>query len=735
MNNRDVAVVGMACVFPDAADLSSYWRNLVNGVDAIRDLPPERWAGSRNLDLPPDHAGHISCRRGGFVPMPFLFDSLRFKVMPNVARDGDVDQFVILRVLADALEDAGIAEEHASRRNADVIVGRGVYHSNKMAEIFVRADLMDRLRCYLGQRFPQLGENALGNMVEEIEAFLPSPDVDTMATAIPNLVASRAANRLDLRGTAYMVDAACASSLLAVEHGVRRLREGLCDVALACGANFSQVPSFWYLFTQIRAVSLNGQIRPFDRDADGLVIGEGAGAVVLKRLADARRDGDRVYAVVRGAGSSSDGRDVGILAPSSPGQVLAFQRAYDDAGTDPDSIGLLEAHGTGTLQGDATELRTIKTFFGSAKTRHATRAMGSVKSMIGHTMPAAGIASFIKTVLALSNKVLPPSLHCERPHPELEDAPFYVNTHSRPWMHPPGGAPRRAGVSAFGFGGINSHVVLEEAVPGCRARAQVTVPDTEGRAPDEDAASPLLRVRDPLPALDRPSELLAFTGKTPVDVAHQLRRAARFLTEDQAPHSLEDLAYTLVRDLPNDSPCRLACVVESLGPLPERLAEIARRLEAGENPDAPHEMVFYRGAGAPEPGAVAAVFPGLGFPGLVGHYPDHLMTSCLHFPPARECLDRVEHRDDHGDDPLPTSFLLQPPSHLSEAERSRLRHRFTIVLGEDEGLPRPDERKLSAPPGRAQAVGHGHAREQLGGLERSRGVPDPVRHALRTESR
>lgn len=696
MTGRDVAVVGMACVFPDAADMSSYWRNLVNGVDAIRDLPPERWAGSRNLDLPPGHAGHIACRRGGFVPLPFLFDPLRFKVMPNVVRDGDVDQFVILRVLADALEDAGIGEEHACRRNADVIVGRGVYHSNKMVEIFLRADLMDRLRCYLGQRFPQLGENDLGNMVEEIEAFLPSPDVDTMATAIPNLVASRAANRLDLRGTAYMVDAACASSLLAVEHGVRRLREGLCDVALACGANFSQVPAFWYLFTQIRAVSPSGQIRPFDRDADGLVIGEGAGAVVLKRLEDARRDGDRVYAVVRGAGSSSDGRDAGILAPSSAGQVLAFQRAYRDAGIDPDTIGLLEAHGTGTLQGDLTELRTIKTFFGSAKSRHATRAMGSVKSMIGHTMPAAGIASFIKTVLALSNKILPPSLHCERPHPELEDAAFYVNTHSRPWMHPPGGAARRAGVSAFGFGGINCHVVLEEAVPGCRARAQVAVPASDERLPDEEVASPVLRVRDPRPALNRPSELLAFAGKTPGDVTHQLRRAARFLTEDRAPHCLEDLAYTLIRDLDTDSPCRLAFIAESLESLPERLEEIARRLGAGENPDAPHSMIFYRGPGAPERGAVAAVFPGLGFPGLVGHYTDHLMASCAHFPPARSCLDRVEHRDDHDEDPLPTSFLLQPPSHLSEAEQSRLRHRFTIVLGEDEDLPRPDERKLSA---------------------------------------
>jgi acyl transferase domain-containing protein len=376
--------------------------------------------------------------------------------------------------------------------------------------------------------------------------------------------------------------------------------------------------------------------------------------------------------------------------------VLAFERAYEDAGVDPDSIGLLEAHGTGTLQGDATELQTIKSFFGSAKTPHATRAMGSVKSMIGHTMPAAGIASFIKTVLALSNKILPPSLHCERPHAELEDAPFYVNTYARPWMHAPGGAPRRAGVSAFGFGGINSHVVLEEVALARRGRVQVAASAAEAEVSDEEAAAPQLRVREPLPALERPSELLAFSGDTPDDVAQQLRRVARFVGEDRAPHSLEDLAYTLARELSNDSPCRLAFVAESLASLPERLEGFARRLDAGESPDAPHEMVLYRGVGAPARGAVAGVFPGLGFPGLVGHYTDHLMTSCLHFPTARDCLDRVERRDAHEEDPLPTSFLLQPPSHLSEAERNRLRHRFTIVLGEDEGLPRPDERKLSA---------------------------------------
>ncbi len=204
-------------------------------------------------------------------------------------------------------------------------------------------------------------------------------------------------------------------------------------------------------------------MRPFDRRADGLLAGEGGGAVILKRLDDALRDGNAIYAVVKGVGSASDGREVDVLAPSSSGQVLALENAYADAGIERDSIGYLELHGTGTVVGDLTELATIKTFFGTVHEPATARAMGSVKSMIGHCMPAAGIAAFIKTTLALSNKILPPSLHCEEPRPELADAPFYLNAQTRPWVHNAAHGPRRAGVNAFGFGGINAHVVLEEA--------------------------------------------------------------------------------------------------------------------------------------------------------------------------------------------------------------------------------------------------------------------------------
>lgn len=701
MSDRDIAVVGMACVFPAAADMPAYWRNIVNGVNAIREIPAERWPGARNIQLPREHDAHIACTHGGFIPTPFRFDPLRFKVMPNVVKSGDIDQFVILQMIDDALRDAGIGPDDPCRADTDVIVGRGGYTSNKALEIFMRAELCDRLDAFLERRLPQVRASEREALVEEIKASLPDFDVDSLATSIPNLVASRAANRLNLRGAAYNVDAACASSLLSVEQAMRRLREGLCEVGVACGVNFTHTPPFWYLFTKLLAVSLSGRIAPFDRNADGLLLGEGAGAVVLKRAADARRDGDRVYAVVKGAGSSSDGREVGVLAPSSGGQVRALQRAYADAGVDPDSIGYLEGHGTATVIGDATELQSIKAFFGSSDGRPATRTLGSVKSMIGHTMPAAGIASLIKSALALSNKILPPSLHCDAPHPELEDAPFFVNTVARPWLHSPHHGPRRAGINAFGFGGINAHVVLEEVIPASvRSMASAVTVRAADTPPPAEAASeaPPLSAREIYPGLDRPSELLLFSGDTVQALVDRVRRVRRFAAADRGGFTLEDLAYTLVLEVNHDAPVKLGTIVDNLAALDARLEAVETQLLADAPAFRGHEGDFFSVDAARPAGRVAALFPGLAFPGLVGHYPDHLMKYCMHFPRMREAFDLVEARDEHPDDRTPTSYLLNPPAHLPETERTRLRQRFSLQpldALDPEGPLDPELRQLS----------------------------------------
>jgi acyl transferase domain-containing protein/phosphopantetheinyl transferase len=684
----------MACVFPGAENLNRFWRNLACGTDAISRLPVDRWPGSRNVDLPPDHGAYIGCRRGGFVPTPYHFDPARHKVMPNVAAHGDPDQFILLDILADALDDAGIGPDDPRRQRTDLVVGRGGYTSNKMMEIFLRADGFERVLDFLKKRFVGLDGKELDRLASEMRATLPQYDVDGLASSIPNLVPSRAANRLDLQGSAYTVDAACASSLIAVEDGMRRLRDGRCDLAIAAGISFVHVPSFWYLFTRILAMSPTEQIRPFDRRADGMLIGEGAGAVVLKRVEDALRDKDRVYAVVRGAGSASDGRSVGVLAPSSQGQVRALEQAYRDAGEiDPDTIGFLEAHGTGTPAGDLVEIETIKSFFGPRKARQAFRTMGSVKSMVGHLMPAAGMASFIKTALALSNKILPPSLHCEQPHPALGEIDFYVSGETRPWLHPPG-TPRRAGINAFGFGGINAHLVLEEVVAAPRRAA--------GAGPKKKSeGAHVLTPRPIRSGVDRPSELLSFSAPDRAALAGRLRQVARFLRNDRAPFTLEDLAWTLGRDANAHRACRLGLVASTLDGLAEHLEGLAERLEKESLATWEPEGLFYEENGAASNGHVAAVFPGIAFPGLVGEFPRHLLTNCLQFPVVREVFDQVEGRDGHPGDPIPTSYLLLPPAHLDQEERAALQSRFApppMVVGEEaitvSQLP-PDERNLS----------------------------------------
>src|SRR6185503_11868787 len=243
--------------------------------------------------------------------------------------------------------------------------------------------------------------------------------------------------------------------------GIKSLVTGECDLVLAGGIQVSTTFPISLLFSQLGALARSGRIRPFHPEADGTLLGEGAGVVVLKRHEDAVRDGDRVYAVIRGLGTSSDGKAMGILAPRLEGEELAMRRAYESSGINPGSIGLVEAHGTGTPVGDATEIEALRRVFGDGD-RRPRLPMGSVKSMIGHCIPAAAAAGLIKTALALHHRILPPTLGGDAPHPKLQGSGFYLNTQTRPWIHG-GREPRRAGVSAFGFGGINAHAILEEA--------------------------------------------------------------------------------------------------------------------------------------------------------------------------------------------------------------------------------------------------------------------------------
>ncbi|NKB68803.1 MAG: 4'-phosphopantetheinyl transferase superfamily protein [Candidatus Latescibacteria bacterium] len=653
MNREDIAIIGMAGVFPGAVDVESFWRNIVNGVGAVEDRPANRWTGEEWIG-----PLRSMTRRGGFVPTPYYIDPLRFKSIPNVVRHGEHEQFLLLDLTADALEDAGVPLDAPVLKRTDLIVGFGSYGRKITIELFLRPDIISHLARFLEGQGVEFSRE-----LSALEAALLDIDTDVLATTLPNFVASRAANRLDLGGAAYAVDGACASSLLALEQGMGRLRDGRADMVLVGGINFSHLPGIWMFFDRIRALSASGVVRPFDRRADGIVLGEGGGVVVLKRLADARRDGDRVYALVKGVGSASDGRATGILAPSSQGQIRALENAYNDAGVDPVTVGFVEAHGTGTPAGDSAELETLAQVYGPSDGSFGKRSLGAVKAMIGHLLPAAGIASLIKATLALTHKVLPPNLSCAEPHDALRETDFYLSDEVRPWVHQKGEGPRRAGINAFGFGGINAHAILEEARPV-----------------EEQGVS--IAVRPACSHVERPSELLLFAAAELAALAQRLEAVADFVEADQAGLRLVDLAAALADELDGAAPCRLGLVQQGLDGLAARLRQLARQVRAGQVA-AGEDGLYYEPHARGSSDRLAAVFPGMAFPGLIGDLPQHQMQLALHFPEALDVLDTIEARDRHPDDRLPMSFLLQPPASLPAEEREALYGRLAPVPTND----------------------------------------------------
>ena len=470
---EQIAIVGMAALFPGSANLDQYWQNVVAGKGCITDVPPDRFD---ELFYDPENAhrpDRFYCRRGGFLDEA-VFEPLKFGIMPNSVSDIEPDQLISLEVASAAITDAGGPERMPDADRVGVILGRGGLISPGAIRYSQRVRVNNQVISVLRELLPDLDEERLELVRDRFDQQLGKQQPEGAIGVVPNLAASRVANRLNLRGPAYTIDAACASSLLAVDQGMTELSNGRLDAVLAGGTHHVHDISFWSVFNQLQALSRTGDIRPFDAGADGMLVGEGTGFVVLKRLADAERDGDRVYAVIRGSGTSSDGRSASMFNPASSGQALAIRRAWEMAGLDPaagDALGLLEAHGTGTPTGDAAELTTLADVFGGPADGERP-VIGSVKSMIGHAMPAAGIAGLIKATLAVYHGVLPPTLNCDEPRAEMAKTRFAPIAAAKPW---PGTGTRRAGVNAFGFGGVNAHVVIEQH--GTAGSVTVTEPD------------------------------------------------------------------------------------------------------------------------------------------------------------------------------------------------------------------------------------------------------------------
>lgn len=458
-----IAIIGMASIFADAKNLEDYWDNIFESVDAIKDVPSDRWAIDDYYSSDPRAADKTYCKRGGFLP-EIDFDPMEFGLPPNILELTDIAQLLSLVVAREVLNDAGIGDGSGYDRDK-VGITLGVGGGQKQISPLTSRLQGPVLEKVLKASGVDAEDRAM--IIEKFKKAYIGWEENSFPGMLGNVISGRIANRFDFGGTNCVVDAACAGSLAAIKLAISDLLEYRSEVMISGGVCCDNSPFMYMSFSKTPAFTTNEDIRPFDNNSKGMMIGEGIGMMAFKRLEDAERDGDKVYAVLKGIGTSSDGRFKSIYAPRPDGQAKALKRAYEDAGFDPKSCGLIEAHGTGTKAGDAAEFSGLVKHFSNDNDQKQHIALGSVKSQIGHTKAAAGSAGMIKAVLALHHKVLPATIHIDQPNTalDIENSPLYLNNETRPWMAREDGLPRRAGVSSFGFGGTNYHMVLEEYRP------------------------------------------------------------------------------------------------------------------------------------------------------------------------------------------------------------------------------------------------------------------------------
>ena len=466
-SNRAIAIVGVGAILPEAFGAEVYWKNILAKRYSITETPPERWRIEDYFDPDPKVPDKTYSKIGGWV-RGFAFDWKRFRMPPKVAAAMDEGQQWAVTIAADVLADYGYPERPLNTERTATIIGTamgGELHYTTTERIvfpnYKRA--LTAVPEFSG--LPTATQDTiLAGWRDQVAEQYPPISEDTMPGELPNIVSGRVANMLNLRGPNFITDAACASSFAAIESAIEMLTEHKVDAVVTGGVDRNMGVGPFVKFSKIGALSATGT-RPFGDGADGFVMGEGAALFLLKRLEDAERNGDKIYAVIRGVGGSSDGKGKGITAPNPVGQQLAIQRAWDAAGVDPATATMVEAHGTSTRVGDVVEVESLTKIFGGAAKNSI--GLGSAKSNIGHLKAGAGAAGMLKTTLALHNKVLPPTLNANPPNPNIDfsQTPFYLLNEAREWQ-PNNGTPRRAGVSAYGFGGTNFHVVLEEHQPG-----------------------------------------------------------------------------------------------------------------------------------------------------------------------------------------------------------------------------------------------------------------------------
>jgi enediyne polyketide synthase len=585
-----IAIVGMACRYPDATSPRELWENALSGRRAFRRLPDVRMRLEDYWAEDPETPDRFYARNAAVIE-GYEFDRIAYKVAGSTYRSTDLTHWLALDTAALALADAGFPmAEGLPRERTGVVVG------NSLTGEFSRANQM-RLRWPYVRRMVAAAlkeqnwdDDQLATFLDDFESSYKSPfpeiDEDTLAGALSNTIAGRICNHFDLKGGGYTVDGACSSSLLSVATACKALIDGEVDVAVSGGVDLSIDPFEIVGFAKTGALAKR-EMRVYDRDSNGFWPGEGCGMVVLMRDDDARAGGHRIYSTIAGWGISSDGKG-GITRPEVSGYQLALRRAYDRAGFGIETVPMFEGHGTGTQVGDTTELRALSLALKAADPTARPAAISSIKGMIGHTKAAAGVAGLIKAAMAVHHQVLPPTIGCVDPHEELTtDAPaLRVLRKAEPW---PDGAEVRAGITAMGFGGINTHVVLASGSP-----RRATSFDTRTKA---------------LAASSQDVELLLVDANSPDELAARLARLVEFVPM-VAYGQLSDLAATLQREL-RDLPYRAAVVVSSPEDAVRRLQRLLDAVGTGEmrliSPDGRSFLGLARG-----PGRIGFLFPGQG---------------------------------------------------------------------------------------------------------------------------
>ncbi|MED0771982.1 type I polyketide synthase [Bacillus siamensis] len=530
-----VAIIGISCAFPMAENPDMFWENLAGEKDCISEIPPERWDWRQYYGDPQKDKNASNVKWGGFIDETAQFDPLFFGISPHEAEMMDPQQRLLMMHVWKAIEDAGCSAKSLSGTNTGIFAG-----------------------------------TANSGYAQEASKFHIEIEGSSAAGTVPSIGPNRMSYFLNIHGPSEPIETACSSSLVAVHRAVRAIQAGDCSIAIAGGVNAIVSPDMHISFNKAGMLSEDGRCKTFSDQADGYVRAEGAGMIVLKTLSDAERDGDRIYAVIRGTAENHGGRAASLTSPNPKAQTEVMIKAYQQANIDPRTVSYIEAHGTGTALGDPIEINGLKAAFAALYQKAGVTApdqphcgLGSVKTNIGHTELAAGMAGLLKIILQMQHKTLVKSLHCEtvNPYISLDGSPFYFVRDTQPWKAATDDSgnelPRRAGVSSFGFGGVNAHVVLEEYVSPVEEK-QWTAGELQ------------------------PS-LFILSAKTAEQLKERAEQLRRYLEKSHsADGALAGIAYTLQlgRDEMEE---RLAVIAETKEELTNALNDFLSGKETGQN--------------------------------------------------------------------------------------------------------------------------------------------------------